>query len=339
MALTGRTATLLGLGTACWMLNPVSVLLLAFGSFVRWAVVAHHVCHKGYDRVPEVPRRFQGRIFARGSRRWFDWLDWMHPDAWHHEHDILHHYKLGERDGDPDVPEDNAWWLRTSRIPMPLRVVIVLLGSLVWKPLYYAPNTMRMLFNHEDRRGDAEPLKLYDWRLWSPFQRRFWVVVARCWLPYSAWRFGVLPALFLPLGTAAWANVLATLLVAELVTNFWSFWVIVPNHAGDDLYRFETPIQDKSEFYVRQVVGSVDYRCGGDLNDLLHGWLNYQIEHHVFPDMTLRQYQRLHPRLKALCEQHGVPFRQESIFRRSIRTLDVLIGRATMPVWTPVREH
>ena len=333
MAGTGRTLSIAGLATAWIVPNPLTVLALAAGTFVRWAVVAHHVCHRGYDRVPGAPRRLQGRVFARGWRRALDWLDWMHPDAWHHEHDVLHHYRLGEAGEDPDLPEDNAWWLRGSGLPMPLRVLVVLVGSTLWKPLYYAPNSLTALLNHEGRKGGEPEIGLYDRRLWSPLRRRFWRVVWRCWLPYAGWRFGVLPALFLPLGAEAWAAALVNLVLAELLTNFWSFWVIVPNHTGSDVYRFAGPVVDKADFYVRQVAGSVDYRCGGDLNDLLHGWLNYQIEHHVFPDLTLRQYQRLHPRLRALCERHGVPFRQESVFRRARRTMDVLVGRASMARW------
>jgi Ca2+-binding RTX toxin-like protein len=31
------------------------------------------------------------------------------------------------------------------------------------------------------------------------------------------------------------------------------------------------------EFYLRAVIGSTNYRTGGDANDFMHGWLNYQI--------------------------------------------------------------
>merc|ERR1712070_283632 len=39
-------------------------------------------------------------------------------------------------------------------------------------------------------------------------------------------------------------------------------------------------VQPKSgSYYMRQVTSSVNFRTGGDLNDFMHGWLNYQIEH------------------------------------------------------------
>jgi hypothetical protein len=37
-------------------------------------------------------------------------------------------------------------------------------------------------------------------------------------------------------------------------------------------------IQVKSdEFYLRAVIGSCNFKTGGDANDMVHGWLNYQV--------------------------------------------------------------
>jgi fatty acid desaturase len=107
--------------------------------------------------------------------------------------------------------------------------------------------------------------------------------------------------------------------------------MIVPNHAGEDLCRFDGRLKNgKGEFYLRQILGSANYRCGGDGNDLLHGWLNYQIEHHVWPDLTLLQYQRAQPRLKALCARYGVPYAQESVFRRFRKMVAIALGARKM---------
>jgi len=41
------------------------------------------------------------------------------------------------------------------------------------------------------------------------------------------------------------------------------------------------------------------------VNDFLHGWLNYQIEHHVWPSLSALSYQRAQPELKSICEKYG----------------------------------
>merc|ERR1711935_677743 len=37
-----------------------------------------------------------------------------------------------------------------------------------------------------------------------------------------------------------------------------------------------------------------------DLNDFMHGWLNYQIEHHAFPQLSMLSYQKSAPQMRAL---------------------------------------
>ena len=51
-----------------------------------------------------------------------------------------------------------------------------------------------------------------------------------------------------------------------------TYLVLVPNHSGSDVYRFEGEPKDREEFCIRQILGSVNYRCGGDINDFLHGY-------------------------------------------------------------------
>src|SRR5206468_8293079 len=126
----------------------------------------------------------------------------------------------------------------------------------------------------------------------------------------------LLPALFLPLGQAAWMAALVNAVVAEVIANVYSFIIIVPNHAGDDMYRFDRPITDQAEFYVRQVVGSVNYPGGTDVKDFLQGFLNYQIEHHVWPDLPMLRYRQLAPQVKLLCAKYGVPYVEQNVFKR-----------------------
>ena len=342
----GRVAALVGYATSWIAPNPISVLGIAFARFVRWTAVAHPVCHRGYDRV-DAPERRHGSVFARGWRRVVDWFDWIDPDAWHEEHNIQHHYRLNE-EADPDLVERNLRWLRESGMPRWLRVAMVPLFAISWKYVYYAPSTLEALERAENRRarkpGEASPsVEQALAARWSSagvmsfapkFNRRLWL---RCWGPYLAVYFALIPALAAPLGWWAVLSVLINSVLAEFLTNAHAFVTIVPNHAGADLYRFEGRTHGRGEFYLRQIVGSTNYRTGGDLNDVMHGWLNYQIEHHLFPDMTLRQYQRIQPEVRALCERYGVPYVQESVWTRCAKAVAIIVGDASMPMWDQSR--
>ena len=313
----GRACTVAGYATAWIAPNPVSMLLLSVGNFVRWAGVTHPISHRGYDRIEAVPSRHTSEGFAKGRRRFLDWMDWIVPEAWHHEHDVLHHYRLGE-DGDPDQVERNLEWLRRSKLPLPLKYAVVAGFAAIWKPAYYAPTTLKAL-RRENRRKvgeNPEDESLLDWRMWLPLTSQGRELWARSYLPYIAARFGAIPALFAPLGALAVANVWLNSAGAEVLTNLYSFLMIVPNHAGDDPLRFDEPAQGKGVFHLRQITGSVNYRSSGPVTDFLQGWLNYQIEHHLFPDVPLSQYRKIAPQVRQICEKHGIPYREESVFNR-----------------------
>jgi len=321
----GRLATAAGFATAWIAPNPFSMALISTGRFTRWTMVGHHVSHRGYDRVPGVPETRRSRTFAQGRRRFVDWLDWIDPEAWAHEHNKLHHYRLGE-EADPDLVERNLDWLRESDLPMPIRYAIVAFFASTWKLTYYAPNTLRMVIEDERaKRGEPfEPISLA-----SMFLRpEFW---KRCVAPYAGVQFGLVPLAFLPLGPVASMNVLINSLGAELLTNLHAFVMITTNHAGEDIYAFDTQVRaGKAEFYARQAAGSVNFATGTDAIDFVHGFLNYQIEHHLFPDLPMLAYQRIQPRVREICARHGVPYQQESIGTRLRKTIEVMIGKTSM---------
>lgn len=345
--LWGRLCTWIGYGTAWLLPNPLSALLISQGIMVRWTIMMHHCGHKGYDKVPGTPERYKSKNFGRGWRRWLDFPDWIEPESWIHEHNQLHHYHTGE-EADPDLVERNLMVMRLLRVPVLIKYFAVAFFMSSWKWSYYAGNTLRTvryskerqssekaadvisrrLRSYYDPRGKDGKFKLH--RLYRPFADVRWAVLVKSLAPYILYRFFLIPSLFLLISPTAALYVLLTSLMAEVFTNAHAFLVIVPNHAGPDVYRFDGQASTKAEFYIRQVLGSVNYRTGTNVTDFLHGWLNYQIEHHLFPDLSLLQYQLVQPKVKELCKQYGIPYVQEGVFKRLQTLVAVMLGRRTM---------
>lgn len=322
----GKLCSLLGYGTA-WMLpNPLSAVLISQGVLTRWLLM-HHISHRGYDRVEGLEEKYTSKVFGQGWRRAVDWMDWIYPEAWHEEHDFMHHYHLGE-DDDPDLLERNTEWMREQDLPKWVQNVFIGLLSVTWKWVYYAPSTMDIMQRARARRDKQPPPEPAE--LLSPFNPRGRELWLKSLIPHSLWRFGLIPAMFLPLGPIAAANVFLNSVGAEIFTNLHSFLIIGPNHTGEDLYRFDEPVKSREEFFLRQIVGSANYHTGGDIRDWLQMWLNYQIEHHIWPDMTMRQYQKVQPKVEALCERMKIPYVQESVFKRAKKMVDVIVGKASM---------
>lgn len=72
------------------------------------------------------------------------------------------------------------------------------------------------------------------------------------------------------------------------------------------------------EYFLRQVLGSVDYRSEGPISDFLQGYMGYQIEHHLWPDLPLSQYPRVRREVEALCAKYGVLYRRHSAWTRGM---------------------
>jgi fatty acid desaturase len=325
----GKICSAIGYATAWIAPNPFSAFLISQGSFTRWTQVVHPVGHRAYDKIENINEKYTSKKFAQGWRRFIDWPDWITPAGWHQEHDVLHHYNLGEK-SDPDQIQHNMEWLRQSNLPMWQRYTIVALFSGIWKIAYYTPRTHKELqLNLAKKQGDIEPVmtRLGAWSLFTKQGRALWL---HSILPYTAYRFVLLPLLFFPLGNYAVISVLINLILAEIFTNMHSFLVIVPNHAGDDVMMFDEKVQGKGEFYLRQILGSVNYPTGSNLNDFFYGWLNYQVEHHLWPDMPLNQYQKVQPQVMALCKKHNIPYLQQSVFKRLLKAVDVMVGKTSM---------
>ena len=356
-----RICTWGGALTMCYCVNPISIYMLSLGIMTRWAIIAHHVCHGGFDRCSK--GEFNRFRFGVGSmwRRCNDWLDWMLVEAWNVEHNQLHHYCLGE-ELDPDLVEQNFALLRSNKsLPQGVKRAVTFLAMGVWKWFYYAPNTFKQLKIHELRREGKVPMyadgtpvekEIIDgpWPIhpdWAFGGGPVFFTASEFFLrvlgPYFTRQFVLIPAVCgLLFGYQAAYNALISLVLAEFLTNFHSFLVIVTNHAGDDLYRFERHCNARSAtFYMRQVTSSVNFRTGNgigknphgfwaDLNDFHHGWLNFQIEHHVWPDLSMLSYQKAAPLLREICHKHGVPYVQESVWLRLFKTVDIMTGDKDM---------
>ena len=317
----GRASTALGVARLVTRPGPVATLLLANGNACRWMLM-HHISHRAYDRIDGLPGRLHSTRFAQGWRRFVDWPDWIHPEAWHVEHDLTHHRRMGEPD-DPDVLERNIQYLNDRDVGRGRRLMLTIVLMATWKWSYFAPKTMAVL--DQRRRGgrprDAPTIaQALDPR--GPLGRETWT---RSLLPYLVIQFvGVAVGSGL-LGSRRYGAAAAAMVGADILTNVHSFVMIVPNHAAEDLGRFNDRPADRGEAMTRQLRGTVDYTHGGDALDYLHMWLNYHIEHHLWPDLTLVQYRRIQPRLERLCRDHGLPYHQGNVIQRLTRTMRILL--------------
>ena len=109
--------------------------------------------------------------------------------------------------------------------------------------------------------------------------------------------------LVLPPGKA-----LAFMAVHQGLWGVWMGCAFAPNHKGMPT----VTDADQLDFLRKQVLTSRDVR-GGPLTDLALGGLNYQVVHHLFPNMPRPHLRLAQPIVARYCAEHAIPYRQSGL--------------------------
>jgi fatty acid desaturase len=111
---------------------------------------------------------------------------------------------------------------------------------------------------------------------------------------------------------------LAGTVAANIARNVWVGTVVFCGHIPEGAETFteaEYQAETRGGWYRRQLLGSCNLE-GGRLFHLLTGNLSYQIEHHLFPDLPSSRYAEIAPRVREVCERHGLPYNSGRLGRQ-----------------------
>jgi fatty acid desaturase len=121
--------------------------------------------------------------------------------------------------------------------------------------------------------------------------------------------------------TSTWSEVVLFFVMSQITTGYLLAFVFAMNHNGMPVL---TPEQaDKTEFYEMQVITGRDVSMSG-LGDWLFGGLNYQIEHHVFPEMPRHKLSQVKPTVRRLCKEYNIHYHDTSVLGGTLEVLQTL---------------
>jgi fatty acid desaturase len=101
----------------------------------------------------------------------------------------------------------------------------------------------------------------------------------------------------------------ACALVQQGLFGLYLGCTFAPNHKGMPV----VADGEELDFLRRQVLTSRNVR-GSRVVDFVLGGLNYQIEHHLFPNMPRPNLRRAQPLVRAFCSQHNIPYTEATMF-------------------------
>jgi len=86
--------------------------------------------------------------------------------------------------------------------------------------------------------------------------------------------------------------------------------VFAPNHKGMPILEKE----DEMDYLHQQVLTARDVK-GSPLADFWYGGLNYQVEHHLFPNMPRNNLKKAQVIVRSFCKERGIPYHETGVWQ------------------------
>lgn len=126
-----------------------------------------------------------------------------------------------------------------------------------------------------------------------------------------------------------WWMTLLFFLIMHLTAGFFLACVFLPAHImPDNEYPIPTETGNvKNDWLVHQIVTSCNFATGSQLFSWFVGGLNYQIEHHLFPNICHVHYPQISKILKQTVEEFNLPYRHYTTFLDAIKAHGVMLSK------------
>jgi linoleoyl-CoA desaturase len=278
----------------------LGVLALFVQKQLQAAEVGHTVLHGAYDKIPG-----DHRYRAKGFR----WMTPIDEASWRIGHNVRHHGHTNVAGRDPDIHFGHVRLTRDT--PHRFHHYFQVFESifLLWPNFGFVMNAhFTGLVDVYVGNGRADQHDFLEDRSWRSIATAHYRAF-RKYLPYYGREYLLFPLLAGPF----WWKVLLGNWLSEKLRDVYTAVTIYCGHVGEDTaaYPGGTKPRSKGERYKMMVEATNDFEVGPILS-LLCGGLDRQIEHHLFPTLPPNRLREIAPRVRAICEAHGVEYRTGS---------------------------
>ena len=283
--------------------------------------IGHNVLHGQYDYFPEIPE-FHSRNFK--------WKAPIDEEGWRREHNAQHHVHTNVYEKDPDLnhgilrTNDLVPWNKTHLYQVPAYLFAA------YPTMLYRFNAQNLGFSQEYREQNF-PTANVGYALIDragasskDMTKRHRLSVFRVVFK----EYIVFPALALLTGFSFFKVLLGNL-IADMVNNYWIGLTIQATHFTEPL-QSEQAINHKGHWYLSQLASSVNFK-GSRRMSILWGHLNYQIEHHLFPDIPSHHYPDMAKEVKAVCAKYGITYKCNPSWGRAIKNYLSVLWKYSFP--------
>jgi len=139
-----------------------------------------------------------------------------------------------------------------------------------------------------------------------------WVILIATKLFYAAYIF-VVPLVFTSL---AWWQIITGILIMHYIAGFMLAIIFQPAHVIDGT---EFPLPDnervlENNWAVHQLLTTTNFGNKSKWFSWYVGGLNFQIEHHLFPNVCHVHYRKIASIVKRTAHEYGLPYKSATTF-------------------------
>ncbi len=303
--LVGRTLIAVSPGPVMF---SVGVLSLWVYKQLQATEIGHTALHGAFNRIDDAGK------FRSAEHSWQVPID---EPSWLRGHNGRHHGLTNVAGHDADIhfgpvrlTEDTPHRF-VHYLQLPFTVLILIPNFTLLMNIHFTGVTD--VWSGNGRGGydfieDRSPASIRD-----AYKRAFRKLARYYGKEYLLWPALATAAFGLVLGPMVFAKSLLGNWLSERLRDIYSGLTIFCGHVGEATaaYPEGTMPTSKGERYAMQVEATNNYEVPW-LVSVFCGALDKQIEHHLFPSLPTNRLREIAPEVRAVCDAHGVDYRQES---------------------------
>ncbi len=289
-----------GLVSETWQLFACFILS-GFGMAGIGMGVMHDAIHGTYSKKPFINKMLGYTLNMVGAN----------ATVWKVQHNVLHHSYTNVCEGDDDI---NAPFFLRFTPNVEKNALHPYQHFYTW--FFYGLSTISWItskdfirFNRYYKMGLIKGKNIY---------RNTILKIAAWKIVYYAFTLG-LPIAFSPFGVG---EILLAFFVLHFITGLSISLVFQTAHIMPDV---NFPQADENglvegERMLHQLATTCNYSEKSRVFSWMIGGLNYQVEHHLFPDICHVHYRKIAPIVKATAAEYNIPYYSKKTFFSALRS-------------------
>jgi linoleoyl-CoA desaturase len=276
-------------------------ILMGLGMSGVGLSVMHDANHRSFSRKSWVNSLFEKSMYLLGG----------FPLIWQHQHNTMHHGYTNIDGFDEDIEQGALFRFSPHR---PLNKLHRYQHLYFW--FFYSLSTLSWITVKEFKqlaRYRRENVKL---RSKKSYNRLLFELILSKLIYYVI--FLVLPLLFIPF---SWYWIVAGFAVMHFVCGLSLSLIFGAAHIMPDaMYPLPDENQEmENNWAIHQLLTTTDFSPRNKAFTWFIGGLNFQVEHHLFPNISHVHYPAIAVMVKEAAHKHGLPYHVQSNFYDAVK--------------------